>query len=116
MRGRDAIRCVLGIFSNEVLSGILRDWLPFATPTADVSRLLAFEASPFGDQVGLLAVRQLCEPSSPLVRQGFPLTVQSSHFSRINIHWYDLGTLGSVGRLKTLLAASLVGGLVRFEP
>src|SRR5712672_1266941 len=97
-------------------SSVFRDWFPFAAPAANVSWLLTFEASPFGDQVGFFAIRQLCESSSPLVRRGFSLTGRPSHCPSVNVHRYDLGTLGSVGGPETLLAAPLVGGLVHFEP
>src|SRR5712672_3267985 len=97
-------------------SSILWDWFPFAAPVANMSRLLTFEASPFGNQVGLFAVGQLREPSSPLVQQGFSLTGRPSHCPSIDVHRYDLGTLGSVGRREILLAAPLVGCLIRFEP
>src|SRR5882757_9197682 len=89
---------VLGGIEDWAGSSIFRDRFPFATPTANMSQLLAFEASPFGDQVGLFTVRQLREPSSPLIWRGFPLTGRPFHCSSIDVHGYDLGTLGGVGR------------------
>src|SRR5712671_3629548 len=94
-------------------SGVFGDWPSFAAPSADVPRLLTFEASSFGDKIGLLAVGELCKPSSPLIWWRFPLA-GSFHGARVDIHGDNLRTRGGVGRSEVLVV-SLVGRLVRLE-